>query len=273
MLKYLEPLDWLPTAEDLPDCDSTPVDSELQEFIPTFLKTLLIDIWANRADWFFGIDMGIYYSPDEPPVVPDGFLSVGVDRIKSENLRLSYVLWEEQVLPQLVVEIVSKKYRGEYSTKKTLYENLGILYYVVYNPRRKRKPSLEAYKLIQGKYVQMVGNPIWLPELAIGIGKERFDYQGYDREWMFWYNRTNQRYPTAQEQVRQAQTQAQEAQTQAQEAQTQAQEAQTQAQKAQTQAEQAEAQVQQAEAQVQQAEARSQRLADRLRALGLDPDE
>jgi Uma2 family endonuclease len=266
MLKYLEPLDWLPTAEDLPDCDSTPVDSELQEFIPTFLKTLLIDIWANRTDWFFGIDMGIYYSPDEPPIVPDGFLSVGVDRIKSENLRLSYVLWEEQVLPQLVVEIVSKKYRGEYSTKKTLYENLGILYYVVYNPRRKRKPSLEAYKLIQGKYVQMVGNPIWLPELAIGIGKERFDYQGYDREWMFWYNRTNQRYPTAQEQVRQAQAQAQEAQTQAQEAQTQAQEAQTQAQEAQTQAEQA-------EAQVQQAEARSQRLADRLRALGIDPDE
>jgi Uma2 family endonuclease len=251
MLKYLEPLDWLPTAEDLPDCDSTPVDSELQEFIPTFLKTLLIDIWANRSDWFFGIDMGIYYSPDEPPVVPDGFLSVGVDRIKSENLRLSYVLWEEQVLPQLVLEVVSKKYRGEYSTKKDLYENLGILYYIVYNPRRKRKPSLEAYKLIQGKYVQMVGNPIWLPELAIGIGKERFDYQGYDREWMFWYNETNQRYPTAQEQVAQAQTQAQQAQAQAQ---------------------QAETQVQQAETQVQQAEARSQRLADRLRALGIDPD-
>jgi Uma2 family endonuclease len=245
MLKYLEPLDWLPTAEDLPDCDSTPVDSELQEFIPTFLKTLLIDSWAHRNDWFFGIDMGLYYSPDEPAVVPDGFFALGVDRIKGENLRLSYVLWEEQVLPQLVVEIVSKKYRGEYSTKKALYERLGILYYVVYNPRRKRKPSLEVYKLVQGQYVQMVGNPIWLPELGIGIGKERFDYGGYDREWLFWYDENNQHYPTAQEQAEQAKQRAEQA------------------------SQRAEQEKQRAE----QAELRSQRLAEQLRALGIDPDE
>jgi hypothetical protein len=29
-------------------------------------------------DWFFGIDMGIYYHPGKPAIVPDGFLSVGV---------------------------------------------------------------------------------------------------------------------------------------------------------------------------------------------------
>ena len=28
MLKYLEPLDWLPTADDLPESDETSVDSE-----------------------------------------------------------------------------------------------------------------------------------------------------------------------------------------------------------------------------------------------------
>jgi Uma2 family endonuclease len=245
MLKYLEPLDWLPTAEDLPDCDSTPVDSELQEFIPTFLKALLIDGWAHRNDWFFGIDMGVYYSPDESAVVPDGFLALGVDRIKSENLRLSYVLWEEQVLPQLVVEVVSKKYRGKYSTKKDLYERLGILYYVVYNPRRKRKPSLEVYKLVQGHYVQMIGNPIWLPELGLGIGKERFNYGGYDREWLFWYHEDNQHYATAQERFMQEN------------------------QRAEQEKQRAEQEKQRAE----QAEARSQRLADQLRALGIDPDE
>jgi Uma2 family endonuclease len=238
MLKYLEPLDWLPTAEDLPDCDNTPVDSELQEFIPNFLKNLLMVIWADRQDWFFGVDMGVYYSPDEPAIVPDGFLSVGVERIKSENLRLSYVLWEEQVIPQLVIEVVSKKYRAEYSTKKDFYEQFGILYYVVYNPRRKRKPSLEVYKLIQGQYVQMVGNPIWMPELGIGIGKERHNYRGYEREWMFWYDQDGQRYLTADEQLSQAQ-----------------------------------AQTQQAQAQAQQAQAQAQRMADRLRALGIDPDE
>jgi Uma2 family endonuclease len=87
MLKYVEPLDWLPTAEELPDSDDTPVDNELQELAPTLLKAVLAYLWKDRTDWFFGIDMGIYYNPDEPPIVPDGFLSLGVESVKSENLR------------------------------------------------------------------------------------------------------------------------------------------------------------------------------------------
>lgn len=45
MLKYLEPLDWLPTADELPDSDDTPVDNELQELAPTRLKTILKNLW------------------------------------------------------------------------------------------------------------------------------------------------------------------------------------------------------------------------------------
>lgn len=252
MLKYVEPLDWLPTADELPDSDDTPVDNELQESAPTLLKLVLADLWEDRYDWFFGIDMGIYYNPDEPPIVPDAFLSLGVERVKSENLRPSYVLWEEKgILPQLVLEVVSPKYRGEYSTKKDFYERLGILYYVIYNPKRKRKPTLEVYKLIQGKYLPVIGNPIWLPELELGIGKERGMFQGRDREWMFWYNQAGDRYLTPQEISKQAQQQAQQAQQQVQQAQQQA---------------------QQAQQQTQAAEEKAQRLADRLRELGIDPD-
>ncbi len=232
MLKYVEPLDWLPTAEELPDSDDTPVDNELQELAPTLLKAVLAYLWKGRTDWFFGIDMGIYYNPDEPPIVPDGFLSLGVESVKSENLRSSYVLWEEQgILPQLVLEVVSKKYRREYSGKKDFYEQLGVLYYVVYNPLRKRKPTLEIYKLIRGQYLPMVGNPVWLPELGLGIGKERRTYQGREREWLFWYDEQGKRYLLPEELADQATERAD------------------------------------------QAEARSQQLADRLRALGVDPEE
>jgi Uma2 family endonuclease len=230
-LKYVEPLDWLPTAEELPDSDDTPVDNELQELAPTLLKAVLAYLWKDRTDWFFGIDMGIYYNPDEPPIVPDGFLSLGVESVKSENLRSSYVLWEEQgILPQLVLEVVSKTYRREYSGKKDFYEQLGILYYVVYNPSRRRKPTLEVYKLIQGRYLPMLGNPVWLPELGLGIGKERQTYQGREREWMFWYDAQGQRYLLPEERADQA-TDA-----------------------------------------LAQEQARSRQLADRLRALGVDPD-
>jgi Uma2 family endonuclease len=205
MLKYLEPLDWLPTAEDLLDSDETPVDNELQELVPTLLKHLLSMIWGDRADWFMGIDMGIYYDPDQPPIVPDAFISLGVEAVKGENLRSSYVLWEEGgILPQFVLEVVSKKYRAEYSSKKAFYEELGVLYYAVYNPHRRRKATLELYKLIQGKYLPVVGNPVWMPELELGLGRERSRYQGREREWLFWYNAGGERYLMAEEQLIQA---------------------------------------------------------------------
>lgn len=93
---------------------------------------------------FFGVDMGIYYAPGEPPIVPDGFLSLGVDRFVGEEGRLSYILWEEDnKVPLLALEVVSKTYSGKYEQKKIDYARLGILYYVIYAPgrgkHRKRK--------------------------------------------------------------------------------------------------------------------------------------
>lgn len=79
--------------------------------------------------------MGVYYAPNEPAIVPDGFLSVGVQRRKSERGRLSYVLWEENgVVPLLAIEVVSKTYGQEYSDKLSKYAQIGVLYYVIYNP-------------------------------------------------------------------------------------------------------------------------------------------
>ncbi len=66
MLNY-DPLACLPSSEELPDSDDTPVDNELQDLIPGLLKALLAMAWPERMDWFFGIDMGIYYDPDLPP--------------------------------------------------------------------------------------------------------------------------------------------------------------------------------------------------------------
>ncbi len=198
----------LPTAKDLPDSDDTPVDNELQDLIPTLLKTMLALIWPERMDWFFGVDMGIYYNPDEPTaaIVPDGFLSVGVPRIIDENLRLSYVLWEEQKAPLLALEVVSQTRRGEYTEKKELYAEIGVLYYVIYNPLRKRKPRLEAYQLNNGQYEFLEGEPVWLRELGLGIGLEQGIYQGIKREWLYWYAEQGKRYLTPEERIQESLT-------------------------------------------------------------------
>jgi Uma2 family endonuclease len=200
MLEY-NPLDCLPSAEELPDSNDTPVDNELQDLIPSLLKAVLALLWGNRWDWFFGVDMGIYYHAKESAIVPDGFLSLGVQRFIDENLRLSYVLWEEQVVPMLVLEVVSHKRRGEYSRKKKLYGEMGVLYYVVYNPLRRRKAPLEVYKLVDGEYQLQFGNPVWLAEIGLGIGAERGSYQGINREWLYWYNEQRQRILTPEEQI------------------------------------------------------------------------
>jgi len=208
MLNY-DTFAYLPSTQELPDSDETPVDNELQDLIPSLLKSILALIWSERWDWFFGVDMGIYYDPDLPAVVPDGFLSLGVPRVINEGLRRSYAVWEEHQLPMMVLEVVSHTYRGEYSTKKQLYsKGLGILYYVVYNPLRKRKPRLEVYKLINGEYILLGGNPVWLPEIGLGIGRERGTSQGITREWLYWYNEQGQRYLTSEERIQEAERRA-----------------------------------------------------------------
>ncbi|HLO85645.1 MAG TPA: Uma2 family endonuclease [Nostocaceae cyanobacterium] len=243
MLQY-DRLAGFPSSEELPDSDDTPVDNELQDLIPGLLKAVLAMAWSDRLDWFFGVDMGIYYDPDLPAIVPDGFLSLGVQRIIDEDLRLSYPLWEEEKPPILVLEVVSQTYRGEYSSKKAKYASFGILYYVVYNPLRRRKPRLEVYKFINGKYEIIPGNPVWLPEIGLAIGIERGTYQGVTREWMYWYNSDSQRLLTPEEQAQQAQQEAERAKQEAERAKQEA----------------------------EQAQQRAEILAERLRAMGIDPD-
>ncbi len=110
----------LTISEDLPDSDDTPVDNQLQHLIASLLEAILAAIWSTRMDWFFGVDMGIYYDPDKPAIVPDGFLSIGVPRIIDSDLRLSYVLWEEQKIPRMVLEVVSQTRRREYTQKRKI---------------------------------------------------------------------------------------------------------------------------------------------------------
>ncbi|MBD2495524.1 hypothetical protein BCD64_19185 [Nostoc sp. MBR 210] len=199
-----DPLECLPSSAELPDSDDTPVDNELQILIPNLLLAILANIWQNRDDWFFGINMAIYYAPAKSAIVPDGFLSLGVERFVGENGRSSYVFWEEEgIAPTLALEVVSQTYNGEYEQKKIDYAELGILYYVIYAPTRlrRKRQRLEVYRLVEGKYILQLGDKVWLPEIGLGIGREQGTYQGRTREWLFWYDENGNRYQTAEEQL------------------------------------------------------------------------
>ena len=235
----------LPTSDELPCSDDTPVDNEDQNFLPNYLLFLLELIWKERNDWYFGVDMGIYHTTGvspKVPVVPDGFLSLGVPRRKPGNKsRKSYVTWEEaETVPTWVLEMVSWTPGNEYDDKLAIYQKLGVLYYVIYNPeywQRDRHQPFEVYKLVEGEYQLQLGEPYWMPEVGLAIGRSQGIVGGIEREILSWFDRQGERYLSAEEQAQQAQAEAEQAQQQAEQAQQQ-----------------------------------TQRLAERLRALGIDPD-
>ena len=250
VLQYDPKQQCLPSSAELPDSDDTPVDNELQNLVPNLLASTLALAWAAREDWFFGVDMGIYFAPKQPAIVPDGFLSLDVERfVNPPQGRLSYVLWEENnIVPCLALEVVSKTYGGEYERKRERYIDLGIRYYAMYSPvqrqRRDRDP-LEVYELVNGEYQRMRGEPVWLPEIGLGLGRESGRYNGWEREWLYWDDESGKRLLTPEDNAEQAKAAAIQAQTAAIQAQTAA----------------------------TQSEAKAARLAAKLRELGIDPDE
>ncbi|MCS6958465.1 MAG: Uma2 family endonuclease [Pseudanabaenaceae cyanobacterium SKYGB_i_bin29] len=166
----------LPSSAELPCSDDTPVDNEDQNLIPNILLFSLLQYWHDREDWFFAVDMGIYH-PSQPrtPIVPDAFLCVGVPRRRGGKSRLSYVLWEEDnIVPVLVIEMVSQTPGGEYSRKMQVYQSMGVLYYAIYNPeywQRDRREPFMVYKLVGGEYEVQGGEPVWMAEVGLGIGR------------------------------------------------------------------------------------------------------
>ncbi len=191
----------LPSSDELIDSDDTPVDNEDQNFVPNILLFLLEYLWKTRDDWFFGVDMGIYHTTGlnpRVPVVPDGFLSLGVERRKGGESRKSYVVWEEQdVVPMLTLEVVSQTSGGEYDEKLATYAKLGVQYCVIYNPKFWRRDGhlpLEVYKLENGIYKLQMGEPFWMPEISLGIGRCVSPSDRLGREVLSWFDQHGDRY-------------------------------------------------------------------------------
>jgi Uma2 family endonuclease len=196
----------LPIGTELPDSDDTPVDNEEQNLIPNILLFILNVLWADRKSWYFGVDMGVYHDTGKNPrvpVVPDAFLSLGVERYKGDDLRRSYVVWEEsEIVPTMTLEVVSWSPGGEYTDKLEIYRKLGVLYYIIYNPQfwqRDQHQPFEVYKLVDGQYQLQIGEPFWMPEVELGLGRYAGTVGGRPMELLGWFQEGGDRILTAEE--------------------------------------------------------------------------
>jgi Putative restriction endonuclease len=129
------------------------------------------------------------------------------------------VVWEEgNVPPILTLEVVSWTPGGEYDDKQAIYAKLGVLYYVIYNPefwRRDGHQPFEVYKLTNGAYQLQIGEPFWMSEIGLGIGRCPEIFSGSQEEVLSWFDERGDRYLRSEEKEIQANLAATQAKSEA----------------------------------------------------------
>lgn len=253
----LSPRETLPTMYDLPseNPEEPGLPDEFHDLQPQLLSRTLRLSGYTRENCFTASDLNLYYDVNHPLWYkrPDWFLAVDVPRLYDGNdLRRSYVIWQEGKSPYVAIEFLSPgtevedlgRFYNETSgvvnaesatpagnpmenaleptvtkppSKLEVYERyLRIPHYLVYSRYTQR---LRYFKLDGGQYQEQSlnqENPIaWLADLDIGLGiwEGRFeDVPGY---WLRWCDDAGNWFLTDTEQAEQQAEQARMAREQA----------------------------------------------------------
>ncbi|MBD2297089.1 Uma2 family endonuclease [Nostoc sp. FACHB-190] len=212
------PQETMPTMYDLP--------SELigESGLPDEFHCMQADLLTetcqpanySSAEILLASDLNLYYDPRHPLWYkrPDWYMVLGVPTAEQQQeLRLSYVIWQEGVAPYLVVELLSPgteqedlgqtlREANKPPTKWEVYERtLRVPYYVVYD---RYENNLRVFQLNGAGYKSMAltDNQFWLKELDLGLGLWQGTYQQTTGLWLRWYNNAGW-IPTLKEQAEQ----------------------------------------------------------------------
>ena len=257
----------MPTMYDLPSesLEEPGLPDEFHWLQPELLRQTFRPPHYGDDQVFVGSDLNLYYDPRHPQWYkrPDWFAVVGGTRLyEGQELRLSYVIWQEGITPMIVLELISPSTEAEDlgntlravdqpPTKWQVYEQiLRIPYYAILN---RYTNEFRMHRLVAGSYQAILANErgVWLPEVQLGLGFWSGNFQGIERPWLRWYAKDGQWILTP----------AEVALLEKQRAETEKQRAETEKQRADL-----------AECQLEQERQQRQRLIERLRALGIDPD-
>ncbi len=217
-----------PTMWDLPSDDpSEPgLPDQFHGVQPQILHETLQMPDYSPEEWFIGFDMNLYYDLNHPGwhKRPDWFLVAGVPHLyEGRSLRSSYVTWDEEVNPSVVIEFLSPGTEnedlgrfgpkppidvpGKPPSKFTVYEQiLKIPHYFIYDEMTTR---LRYFNLTNGHYVEQflgASEPyFWLSDLKIGLVCWTGEYRNSTQSWLRWCDRSGQLFPTLREEQQQIQ--------------------------------------------------------------------
>jgi Uma2 family endonuclease len=122
---------------------------------------------------FVGGNLFVYYRQGEPGkcVSPDVLVAKGV-RSRPIEERGSYKVWEEGVMPQVVIELTSESTRQVDTIRKPRqYAALGVHEYFLFDPLGEfLAPRLQGYRLNeQGRYERLPGEELDSSELGLRL--------------------------------------------------------------------------------------------------------
>jgi hypothetical protein len=130
--------------------DDTPVDNLLSEKQQRLLVEPLYSSKPISPPFLAAANVGLFYILKGDPIVPDMMLSLDVQCADdfSQRENRAYFVWEFGKLPEVCVEIVSNnegdeltlsrksQQKGKKIAKKDRYAQIRIPYYVVFDPLR-----------------------------------------------------------------------------------------------------------------------------------------
>ncbi len=177
--------------------DDEPVDNMFSAKQQRLLVEPLYASWTpppgegvdgGSRDFLADANVGIFFSVGGQPLVPDMFLSLDV-KVNPEWITAqhrSYFVWRFGKAPDLVVEIVSNRKGGEIEYKRKRYAQIGVQYYIVYDPYRILKgDDLYIYEIGFGKRYQRRSDPI-LPDVGLGVTVWQGIYEDGEAPWLRW---------------------------------------------------------------------------------------
>jgi Uma2 family endonuclease len=296
----------LPDHTQLPDSDGTFVKN-FQEHPQSIVLTSSIDPLLQQlhpdGNYCIGQDSGIYWRLTEPAEkgaeAPDWFYVGNVPPYLNGEYRRSYVMWKELVVPLIAIEFVSgngseerdatplSQGNNQKAGKFWVYEQAIIIpFYAIYEVK---KASVEVYQLVNGHYAKMLANerghypisPLGV-ELGILYGNEITPIP-----WLRWWDASGNLLLTGDERAiaekqgrldaeaiaSQAQLVANQERLIASQARLDKRAAEASANTSRLIADQARFIADQERLAKEAAEQKAQRLAEKLRAMGIDPNE
>ncbi len=247
-LAYYDPTDPYPESDGQPMAENT----EHYDWLVKIKENLEI-LFADREDVFVAGDLLWYPVPDRQqagPMAPDVLVAFG----RPKGRRSTYLQWEEDgIAPQVVFEVLSpSNSRLDMANKWRFYDQYGVEEYYLYDPKRHR---LEIYQRRQGELKAVTHLNGWIsPRLGIRLVLRPDTLEIYHPDGQPFLHSTELA------RLRYA-------------AEERAAEEQQLKHLAEERAAEESAHAARASARAARASARAERLAERLRALGVDPDD